>query len=144
MNYEDQTETCMDEIERVTKALNQAQNHLFTARLAFREASNSLKAMLAEPNQDDPEVVSEVADARRWVAEAGEDIARWHAARAAGLRRLAAAATFATETLDLIDPAPAAEEPAPDASALDRAKSAEYRYFDARLADFVIKASKAA
>ena len=132
MNYEDHTETCFNEIERVTKALDQAQNALFTARLAFREASNSLAAMLSDPDQANPEVIAEVAHGRRWVAEAREDIARWHAARAAGLLRLAEVAAFASTTLDLIDPAPAADEPTPDAAALDRAKSAEYRYFDAR------------
>ena len=132
MNYEDHTETCFNEIERVTKALDQAQNALFTARLAFREASNSLAAMLADPDQANPEVIAEVAHGRRWVAEASEDIARWHAARAAGLLRLSEAAAFASTTLDLIDPAPAANKLSPDAAALDRAKSAEYRYFDAR------------
>ena len=132
MNMNEQTELCFDQIESVTKALDESQRRLFEARLSLREGSRFLAGMLSDPEQGHPEVIAEVAHGRRWVAEAREDIARWHAARAAGLLRLAEVAAFASTTLDLIDPAPAADEPTPDAAALDRAKSAEYRYFDAR------------
>jgi len=129
MNMNEQTEMVLSEIEGVTKGIDEAQRRLFEARLSLRAGTKFLTEMLSDPEQGHPEVVAEVAHGRRWVAEAREDIAQHHAARAAGPRPLAEAAALAIATLDLIDPAPAADEPAPSEAALDAAKTAEYRYY---------------